>query len=272
MSAPVEPELLCPHCGYNLRGLPEDRCPECGRPFDRARLLELADPKPRAPADEAGRPLGPWRVAVLAAFAPGRLAASMPAQPDPALGIGCTLIYDFVILVGLACGPLCLCMAIVPFARGGPNTQELSTLLTLLTTIGFGAVCGGWMCETVIAALLALFVPPVGVRKRYRFWRAMTHYTGAFLILSSFCVPLLGCVPSISDGPRAPEVLGYVCCFGVWLLIFGWWALALGHMIRARAVRDWRAWLGCAIVPLVGAASAVGTAWLVWLALRRLLG
>lgn len=29
----------CPHCDYLLRGLPEPRCPECGQPFDRGRLL-----------------------------------------------------------------------------------------------------------------------------------------------------------------------------------------------------------------------------------------
>ncbi len=26
--------LHCPRCDYDLRGLPEDRCPECGIPFD----------------------------------------------------------------------------------------------------------------------------------------------------------------------------------------------------------------------------------------------
>jgi len=31
--------LFCPVCDYMLRGLPTERCPECGTPFDRGRLL-----------------------------------------------------------------------------------------------------------------------------------------------------------------------------------------------------------------------------------------
>jgi hypothetical protein len=31
---PVFPPGHCAKCGYNLRGLPEPRCPECGTPFD----------------------------------------------------------------------------------------------------------------------------------------------------------------------------------------------------------------------------------------------
>ena len=33
-----EPEIHCPKCGYDLKGLREDRCPECGTAFDRVHL------------------------------------------------------------------------------------------------------------------------------------------------------------------------------------------------------------------------------------------
>lgn len=31
-------DLVCPYCGYCLRGLPESVCPECGQGFDAAEL------------------------------------------------------------------------------------------------------------------------------------------------------------------------------------------------------------------------------------------
>jgi hypothetical protein len=38
----MDPALHCPTCGYNLTGLPENRCPECGSFFSPAELRSLA--------------------------------------------------------------------------------------------------------------------------------------------------------------------------------------------------------------------------------------
>ncbi len=34
----IDEDLYCPQCGYNLRGIPEDRCPECGFGYDRGAI------------------------------------------------------------------------------------------------------------------------------------------------------------------------------------------------------------------------------------------
>ena len=36
----IDADLRCPHCDYDLRGLPTNRCPECGREFDVEELKE----------------------------------------------------------------------------------------------------------------------------------------------------------------------------------------------------------------------------------------
>lgn len=44
--SPVHPPGYCRKCGYDLRGLPEPRCPECGKPFEPTSGVEV----PRNPS------------------------------------------------------------------------------------------------------------------------------------------------------------------------------------------------------------------------------
>ena len=70
-SAAVE-DLICPACGYSLRGITSDRCPECGLAIDRVNLS--ASHIPWAHRRIIGRWRGYWRTNILVMFHLSRLA------------------------------------------------------------------------------------------------------------------------------------------------------------------------------------------------------
>lgn len=65
-------DLFCPHCSYNLRGIESERCPECGRPFDRAALR--VSRIPWVHRRQIGRVRAFVQTVWLASFQPGKLA------------------------------------------------------------------------------------------------------------------------------------------------------------------------------------------------------
>jgi hypothetical protein len=70
--------LLCPACGYDVRGIESERCPECGIVIDRRELLR--SPIPWEHRKELGKWRAYWRTVRLAMFRPGKLAAAV-ARP-----------------------------------------------------------------------------------------------------------------------------------------------------------------------------------------------
>jgi hypothetical protein len=78
-------EIRCPMCKYNLRGLAEPRCPECGFRFGWQDLLE-AKTRPHPYLYEhhpESKIRSFWRTAVTAAVRPGRFWGALhPAQPS----------------------------------------------------------------------------------------------------------------------------------------------------------------------------------------------
>jgi hypothetical protein len=68
-------ELVCPGCGYELRGIASDRCPECGLAIDRATMS--VSRLPWAHRKRIGRFRAYWRTNLMAIFRPGKVAEEM---------------------------------------------------------------------------------------------------------------------------------------------------------------------------------------------------
>lgn len=65
-------DLFCPECGYELRGISIDHCPECGQPIDRTSMSVAR--LPWAHRHAIGRVRAYWRTNLLVMFRPKRLA------------------------------------------------------------------------------------------------------------------------------------------------------------------------------------------------------
>ena len=66
----VAVEIFCPYCGYNLRGLNLERCPECGKTFSPDELRRSQLPWTHRAA--IGRRKAFWRTVGMVTFHPGR--------------------------------------------------------------------------------------------------------------------------------------------------------------------------------------------------------
>src|SRR5215468_1275370 len=95
---PTEPELLCGACGYNLRGVPSNRCPECGREFDPNYLI--ANLIPWEQRRYVGRFRAFWHTAWIASFQPRRLAAYM----DRPINAGSARLFHLWVILFAALG------------------------------------------------------------------------------------------------------------------------------------------------------------------------
>jgi hypothetical protein len=79
--SPVDPtpaELFCPECGYDLRAITSERCPECGLAIDRAAMG--VSRLPWAHRQKIGRVRAYWRTNLMALFRPRKIAEEM-ARP-----------------------------------------------------------------------------------------------------------------------------------------------------------------------------------------------
>lgn len=143
-------DLPCPQCGYNLRGLPASRCPECGTPFDPEQLRRLYQAGREAPPlawilpNMLRHPVAFWRMP----------AVQFTAGPSPQ--------QVFTILAGALYTALIIHIAISltsgtsPWMNDRPST--VTGMLHMLAVLPL-ALAGMWLVLIVHAALAQVFVP-----------------------------------------------------------------------------------------------------------------
>ncbi len=254
MSEPTESAFTCLVCGYNLTGLPENRCPECGTPFVRDELLRVAaaQPDPILPGVHLARWPYVRRVWWLSLTSPRQFARGFPPRHDAGYATSYT--------AG------CYFLAAMLFAA---STGVLSVVAPeqevwyMIPPIAVGSILACWLCETVTAAGLALLLKPVGAPDRYHFWRGLTHYTSGCTLLSGLCGGVLlrfGWSAFWGTGSSAPLMILLIP-----VAVFFWWVIVLSAMVVERSKPSLRQWLACCLIPVVGVGAILAGICLSWL-------
>ena len=232
----AEMHLDCPTCGYLLTGLPEDRCPECGIVFDRARLLLTASPDTR--------PVHTWndrstfglvgafcRTCMATWFHPGRFAGSFPRRHSSRSAWGFSLM----------CYGVAFAVLLFPMMMRSESGGYGATIIQATTFMVFifpGVVVAAIGCEWLIARVLSrhFHVPNIPRADAYHFWRGLTHFFSSYFILSGIGFALWEAAPG-RTAPNSGNPLFDIVFFssrGVIPIVFLWWVFSLNRAMAAR--------------------------------------
>ena len=201
---------VCANCGYDLRGLQSDRCPECGEAFDPKRRAGPAGPVDSSP--RAGNLAGLLADVRMSLFRPQKLATdiwSAPrVQPEAALCFRWVLIAQATISVMLAVG-----MIIWSY----PWTS-VALMIVRLLGIEFG----------VALSLSMFFAIATDVVQNDAWQRALNHYTCAPLAL----VPIAALAVLITSWANGPVIS---CAIAMSAIILIWWWI--DHVLAMHVVK-----------------------------------
>lgn len=242
-SPPLDSGLRCPACEYNLTGLAENRCPECGCAFDPDEL--------RARLETAPRPIPVWgdrdkallirfaQVCLMTWFRPGRFGRTFPRRYDPASA------GRFRLMVVLAAAaPLTILLVV----QGG-----LSQVMWLGPSLGSLLICAV-ACERILGGLYNAYLLPDSPDKLALLegsapasWRGLVGMFRTFLILTI----LAGMVG------MAWEAIGWVYGRLAMLAVALWWWVCLGRSMLVQPFAMYQRVVAVLLIPVVAIMSIV---------------
>jgi hypothetical protein len=227
--------LFCLNCDYNLTGLSENICSECGQAFspDELRARQSDHPTGSVPWDIDGGIVGFAQTWWMSIVSPRKLAGGFAAHHKRGRAAAYSL--------------LCYLLAAGIFVAWGrtwsvaPSRRIEAIIMTAaIAAIGVLTVM---LCEVVIACLLSLAVNPTRANDRYLFWRGITHYGSGFTILTALFAWL-------SDLGRSHPAGQYLRVLPA--APFIWWMATLCVMVARRSEPGPASWIGRTLIVIAG--------------------
>lgn len=243
-SPATESKLHCPVCGYNLTGLIEPRCPECGSGFDRADLAarQSSTPQPFNAWDSYGRIRDFGATWLESLFTPRRLFLVYPNRHKHDMAIAYSIVCYVLATLAAFIAAVSMDIRIVFYGFG----------------VGAGISTAAWLCETAIALVLGWTTQPRAAERSYHFWRGITHYMSGYLILTALLIVGFILVETTVVA-RQGDIVFWLMSFLAAPLLFAWWALALSRVVFQQSLPGWGRVLGCFLIwPIGGGAIFVG--------------
>ncbi len=233
--------LVCPQCGYDLRSIASENCPECGLPIDRAAMSVSRIPWEHQ--DEIGRFRACWRTTGLVMFHPRRFAEEMNRPVSYARARR----FQFIAVL---------------LAWIAPTSWIVGSLVSELNPVFHGPGRLGWYLEALVIAsgLFALWVFLFLASGVISYWfhpsTLPVHRQNRAIALSYYaCAPLawlwlpaaMLVLPALVDTrvslvQAAMVVLVVLAISIAGALIFEWFMLSfslMGAVTHSSAARKW---------------------------------
>ena len=145
------PLRLCERCVYDLRDLPQDRCPECGLPFDPG-----AAPTPRIPwlrRKRVGGAVAFWQTVGMATFSPRQFATEFMRASRVSSAEARRFGRRCVGLAVLSVVAVCLAASPAPLRRTGADVVVLVLAAAVAAWVFFGVLAATTPFDPMLTAL-----------------------------------------------------------------------------------------------------------------------